>query len=137
MSAPAAKTSAEPAITTQRTSGSGSSRSSAEEISSIISGESALRASGRFSRSSATWNSSTEVSTLPAISLQRRHRVDSGGGPADDHLLDLRSALVQRRDAGVAQVALDRVVVDVAGAAVDLNRQVGALDRGLGRIQLR
>ena len=58
-------------------------------------------------------------------------RVDPGRGAADDQLLDLRGALVQRGDAGVAQVALDRVVVDVAGAAVDLDRQVRALDRGL------
>src|SRR4051794_17129303 len=136
MSAPAAKTSSEPAITTQRTCGSGSSRSSAEEISSIISGESALRASGRFSLRSATWKSSTAVSTLPAISLKRRHRVDTGRGPADDHLLDLGCALVERRDPGVAQIALDRVVVDVAGTAVDLDRQVGAFDGRLGRIQL-
>ena len=64
MSAPAAKTSSEPAITMQRTSGSGSSRSSSEAISSIISGESALRASGRLSRSSATLGSSTEVFDL-------------------------------------------------------------------------
>ena len=51
MSAPAAKTFSEPAMTMQRTSGSGSSRSSSAAISSIISGESALRASGRLSRS--------------------------------------------------------------------------------------
>ena len=43
--------------------GVGVERSSSPAISSIISGESALRASGRFSRSSATWNSSIEVST--------------------------------------------------------------------------
>ena len=48
-------------MTTQRTSGSGSSRSSSPAISSIISGESALRASGRLSRSRATWNSSTRA----------------------------------------------------------------------------
>ena len=55
---------------------------------------------------------------------------------ADDQLLDLRGALVEGGDAGVAQVALDRVVVDVAGAAVDLDRQVRALDRRLGRVEL-
>ena len=47
-------------MTTQRISGSGSIRSSSEAISSIISGESALRASGRFSCSRATPNSSVD-----------------------------------------------------------------------------
>ncbi len=73
MSAPAAKTFSEPAMTTQRTSGSGSSRSSSTAISSIISGESALRASGRLSRSSATWPSTRALDqfrhqSLPASS---------------------------------------------------------------------
>ena len=36
------------------------------------------------------------------------------GGAADDQLLDLRRALVQGGDAHVAEVALDRMVVDVA-----------------------
>src|SRR5215212_10173234 len=139
MSAPAAKNSSWPARTMQRTSGSASRRSSARAISLRISGERALRASGRFSRTRATWNSSTETSTRPANSglLQGEHRVDPGRGAADDQLLDLRGALVEGGDAGVAQVALDRVVVDVAGAAVDLDRQVRAFDRGLGRVELR
>ena len=47
-----------------------------------------------------------------------------GHGAADDQLLDLGRALVERRHAGVAQVALDRVVVDVARAAVHLDRRV-------------
>ena len=47
-------------------------------------------------------------------------------GAPDDQLLDLRGALVQGRHADVAEVALDRVVVDVARAAVDLDRGVGA-----------
>src|SRR3954463_2813659 len=139
MSAPAAKNSLEPARTMQRTSGSASSRSSVSAISARISGESALRASGRFSRSRATWCSSTETSTwATALPLfYGRHRVLARSGAADDQLLDLRGALVERGHAGVAQVALDRVVVDVAGAAVDLNRQVRALDRRLGRVELR
>ena len=52
---------------------------------------------------------------------------------ADDQLLDLRGALVERRHAHVAEEALDREVVDVARAAVDLDRVVGAPDRRLGR----
>jgi hypothetical protein len=55
---------------------------------------------------------------------------------ADDELLDLRRALVQRGHAHVAKPALDRVVVDVAGPAVDLDRRVRALDRGLGGVEL-
>ena len=72
MSAPAANTSSEPAITMQRTSGSASKRSSWPASSSISSGESALRASGRFRRQSATW-SSIDVSTSGG------HRCASGG----------------------------------------------------------
>jgi hypothetical protein len=43
----------------------------------------------------------------------------------DDQLLDLRGALVDAEQAHVAVEALDRVVRDVAGAAVDLHRAVG------------
>ena len=52
-------------MTTQRTSGSGSSRSSSRASSSISSGERALRASGRLRRSRATWPS-RELSTSSA-----------------------------------------------------------------------
>ena len=54
MSAPAANHSSLPAITMQRTSGSASHRASASASSSISSGESALRASGRFERGEPT-----------------------------------------------------------------------------------
>ena len=54
MSAPEANASSEPAITTQRICGSESKASTAVASSSISSGESALRASGRFSRQRAT-----------------------------------------------------------------------------------
>src|SRR4051794_38128650 len=139
MSAPAAKNLSVPARTMQRTSGSASRRSSVSAISARICGERALRASGRFSRTRPTRNSSTETSTCATalLCLQGRHRVLAGGGAPDDQLLDLRGPLVQRRHPGVAQVTLDRVVVDVAGAAVDLDRQVRALDRRLRRVQLR
>src|SRR3954453_22002815 len=134
MSAPAANTSSEPAITMHRTSPSVSKRSTWAARSSISSGERAFLASGRFSVQTATW-SSIRVSTSGAIAAsggRRRHRVDPSRVAADDQLLDLRGALVQGRDAGVAQVALDRVVVDVARAPVDLDRQVGGLNRRLG-----
>src|SRR4051795_2595612 len=64
-------------------------------------------------------------------------RVDAGGGAPDDELLDLRRALVEGRDADVAEVTLDRVVVDVARAAVHLDRGVRALDRRLCCVELR
>ena len=53
MSAPAANYSSLPAITMQRTSGSASQASRTAPSSSISSGESALRASGRFRRGDA------------------------------------------------------------------------------------
>src|SRR6478672_1978802 len=143
MSAPAANTSSDPAMTTHRTCGSASKPSTAVASSSISSGDSALRASGRFRRQRATLPSRL-VSTRPltdprapmSIRAHRRHRVDAGRRAPDDQLVDLRGPLVERRHPGVAQVPLDGVVVDVAGAAVDLDRQVGALDGGLRGVEL-
>src|SRR5262245_30691873 len=43
----------------------------------------------------------------------------------DDELLDLRRALVDLRDLGVAEVSLDLVLLDEAVAAVDLHRVRG------------
>ncbi len=63
-------------------------------------------------------------------------RVDAGHRAADDQLLDLRGALVERRDAHVAEALLDGMVVDVARAAVDLDRGVRALHRRLGGVEL-
>ena len=77
----------------------------------------------------------TELTQSSAVG--RDHRVDPGRVPPDDQLVDLGGALVQRGDPGVAEVALDRVVVDVAGSAVHLDGCVGALDGGLGRVVLR
>ena len=54
MSAPAANHSSLPAITMQRTSGSASQRSTSVTSSSISSGDSALRTSGRLRRASPT-----------------------------------------------------------------------------------
>ena len=57
---------------------------------------------------------------------------------ARDHdALDLARALVDPRDAHVAQRALDREIAHVAVAAVDLQRDVADLPRVLGREQLR
>src|SRR4051794_21336067 len=129
MSAPAANTSSEPAMTMQRISGSASWPSSRPASSSITSGLSALRASGRLRRQRATWPSTEPSTKAKRLLLHHRgHRVDPGRGPPDDQLLDLRGPFVKRGDAGVTQVALHRVVVDVAGAAVHLDRHVGAVD---------
>ena len=139
MSAPAANTSSEPAITMQRTSGSASKRSSCGgELLHQLGRERVARL-GPVQPAAARRGPSMLTSRRAALtgSARGRHRVDPGRVAADDQLLDLRGALVEGRDAGVAQVALDRVVVDVAGAAVDLDREVRALDRRLGRVELR
>ena len=73
----------------------------------------------------------------PAATATRRQRVEPGLGAPDDQLLDLRGALVERGHPHVAVVALDRVVVDVARPAVDLDREVRAVLRRLGRVELR
>src|SRR5437762_13557068 len=54
----------------------------------------------------------------------------------DDQLLDLRRALVDLRDFGVAEVALDLGLADEAEAAVDLHGVGGDLHRRLGREEL-
>src|SRR6478736_2525363 len=64
-----------------------------------------------------------------------------GGDPrqraADDQLLDLAGAFVERHHPGVAQQLADRVLVDVAVAAEDLEGVVGCADGGLGGEELR
>src|SRR5690348_7265249 len=54
----------------------------------------------------------------------------------DDEALDLARAFVDLHDARVAVVALDRVFLHVAVAAVDLDRLVRDPRRGLGGVQL-
>src|SRR6266540_1692297 len=53
--------------------------------------------------------------------------------PAQDQLLDLRRALVQREADGVAEVALHRVLGQVADAAVQRDRCPCGTDRCLSR----
>ena len=53
------------------------------------------------------------------------------------HLLDLVGALADREDLGVAVEAADRVLLDVAVAAVDLDRLLGRSDREAAGDQLR
>src|SRR3954451_19389411 len=52
------------------------------------------------------------------------------------HLVDLRRPLVDDRGPRIAEVALDRVLRGVAVRAVHLDRQVGRLERALGRVPL-
>src|SRR5207249_1474477 len=54
-----------------------------------------------------------------------RESVDAGELPADEQFLDLARSLVEGHDPCVPQVLGDRIVIDVAVAAVDLHRQVG------------
>src|SRR4051812_11345104 len=54
----------------------------------------------------------------------------------DHHLLDLAGALVDLGDGGVAEVALDVVLLGVAVAAMDLQRLVGDALRHLGGEEL-
>src|SRR4051794_35660649 len=124
MSAPAAKTSSLPATTMQWTPSSPSKASIAPASSSISCGESALRASGRSRRTIPTAPSCSTVTA--AATLLRDQRVDPGRVAPDDHLLDLRRPLVERRDTRIAHVALDRILVDVAVPAVHLDRGIGA-----------
>src|SRR4051794_6239935 len=59
------------------------------------------------------------------------------GLAGDDQPLNFRCALVDPRDAGVARVTLDRIVPDVAGPAVELDRRVGGAMRRFRGEQLR
>src|SRR5690242_15417009 len=54
----------------------------------------------------------------------------------DDEALDFARAFVDLHDARVAVIALDRILLHVAVAAVDLDRLVRDPGRGLGRVQL-
>ena len=63
---------------------------------------------------------------------------DLGAQPAgDDHLLDLVGPLADREDLRVAVHAADRVLLDVAVAAVDLHGLVGAAHRQAAGLELR
>src|SRR3954453_12818802 len=44
---------------------------------------------------------------------RRHHRVDARGVAPDDQLVNLRGALVQGGDAGIPEVTLDGIVVDI------------------------
>ncbi len=92
----------------------------------------------RAPAAAASWAMPAPIVPAPRTpTITRGHeRVEPGLGAPDDQLLDLRRALVERRHAHVAVVALDRVVVDVARAAVDLDREVRAVLRRLGRVEL-
>src|SRR5262249_60692713 len=79
----------------------------------------------------------------PDLSLQIRHApfLDEGALArelsSDDQLLDLARPFVQRRDAGVAQVLADGILVDVAVTPVHLHRGVRGAHRRLAGVVLR
>src|SRR3954447_2706556 len=74
--------------------------------------------------------------TGASATLLGDQRVDPGRGAADDQLLDLGRPFMQRGHAYVAEIALHRVVVHVARAAVHLDRGVRTPLRRLGGVVL-
>src|SRR5580765_1728148 len=72
----------------------------------------------------ATVPPSCAAQTLPGecMFLFAIARILTGQVAGDHHALDLARSFVDLRDARIAVVALDRVVVQVAVAAVDLDR---------------
>src|SRR5262249_5696093 len=80
-------------------------------------------------RTTTSW---TKDSGLARGSIPRQ--VDLAG---DHETLDLRGALVDLEQLGVAHQLLDRVLLDVAVAAEDLHRVRGDLHRGVGGEALR
>src|SRR5690242_6433642 len=85
-------------------------------------------------RSSSPWMCGSTGTGAPVGSEER---VDAGLGAADEQLLDLAGAFVERHHAGVPEVLLGRMLVDVPRAAVDLDRVVRGAYGGLGREELR
>src|ERR1700738_4747106 len=73
---------------------------------------------------------------VPTFMASCPEGVDTGERAADDEFLDLTGAFVQRHHPGVPQVFADRIFVDIAIAAVDLNGGVGAPDGDLAGEQL-
>src|SRR5688500_1889359 len=67
-----------------------------------------------------------------SISIGTRHEYLTG----DDQALDLRGALVDLEQLGVAHELLDRVLLDVAVAAEDLDRVGRDAHRGVGAVRL-
>src|ERR1700674_3392338 len=96
----------------------------------------ALRTWSALPGSSSLKGSSSAMDRFGARASGGHERVDPRHRPSDDQLLDLRGPLVEGGDAHVSEVALDRVVVDVPSAAMNLDRRVRALHRRLGRMQL-
>src|SRR5258706_12101779 len=87
----------------------------------------------------ATVPASCAAQTLPGecMFLFAIARILTGQVAGDHHALDLARALVDLRDARIAVVALDRVVVKVSVAAVDLDRLGADPFRELRSIELR
>src|SRR4051794_27607924 len=104
-------------------------------------------ASARRMRNEVLKPSPTATIVMPTLSattaakrIRRRFGVVIGPGsphrPGDDDALDLVGALVDLRDLGVAHVALDRVLLDVAVAAEHLDGLDGDAHRVVGGEEL-
>src|SRR3954453_20537474 len=84
----------------------------------------------------------TSPSTLAGRHIFQRRVISgesghAGESAADEQLLDLRRALVERGHPGVAEQLADDKLVDVAVATVHLDGVVGRADADLGGVVLR
>src|SRR5262245_58947597 len=91
----------------------------------------------RVARSSSLMRSSVATRSNGVLTMRSpcqelsEECADAGFRAADEQFLDLAGALVERHDAGITQVLLHRILVDVAVAAEDLDGVVGRPDRCL------
>src|SRR6476646_4076447 len=95
------------------------------------------KTSFRFaSAGTSAWKRSTAVLIRSAVEAMRLDLVPLEELLADHHALDLRGALADQQQRGVAVEALDLVLLRVAVAAVDAERVLDDLLAGLGGEQL-
>src|SRR5918996_1554425 len=80
---------------------------------------------------------STRSAISPRLATSTRANTSGSERSGDHHLLDLVRALADREDLGVAVETADRVLLDVAVAAVDLHRLLAAAHRQPPRLELR
>src|SRR5579884_491048 len=120
----------QPTITSTISAGSSSgTRSTADLIAN------ASRSSGRAPTSEPLYARPIGVRAAATTTASGKGAL-AGQRPADDQLLDLARAFVQRRHPRVAQVLPDRILVDVTVPAVHLHRGVRGADGDLARVVL-
>src|SRR5690625_3481111 len=84
----------------------------------------------------ATLPASRPVIRIPSVGGSRVPLCGFDQTRADDQPLDLTGALIQSQQPDIAVDAFDRHPAHVAGAAVDLYREIGDLAGHLGAVQL-